>query len=498
MHRIKKKVTLINTIATFFLQATLILNNFIISKLILDTFGSDVNGLVSSLGQFLNYISLVEGGITGVIVASLYRPLAERDTKKVSAIIATAQKFYRRIGIFFAIYALLLGIVYPLIFQTGFSFVYIFYLVLILGFALIWQYIVSLSFQNLLVADKRNYVVSFTQALIKLGEIVLAIFAIKVYPEIHFLKLLTGMIFILQPIIYSRYVRKHYKIEKVDTTKAPAIKNRWSGFGINTAAFVHSSTDVAVLTIFTDLATVSVYSIYALVTTGLKKIINSLVSSLNPILGHAYAKKDFKNLNQKMDLYEYIVLMLVFFVFGVAGFLITPFVSLYTKGLTDANYYQPIFGILIVVAEALYLLKAPHLNLAYAANKFKEISKPAFIEAGLNIIISIILVPSLGLIGVTIGTIVAMLYRLIFHIYYTTKIIPGRSQWIYYRKITIFLLALVLNILICSLIPMMSETILGWILSGLVYSLIQGLILWIVSVVFFRKELKFLKTYLKK
>ncbi len=53
-------------------------------------------------------------------------------------------------------------------------------------------------------------------------------------------------------------------------------------------------------------------------------------------------------------------------------------------------------------------MKFPHLNLAYAANKFKEITVPAYIEALLNIVISVILVHKFGLVGVAVGTIVGM------------------------------------------------------------------------------------------
>ena len=60
-----KKITLINIIANIILQLTNIVSWFIIPKIILSNFGSDVNGLVSSITQFLSYITLVEGGITG-------------------------------------------------------------------------------------------------------------------------------------------------------------------------------------------------------------------------------------------------------------------------------------------------------------------------------------------------------------------------------------------------------------------------------------------------
>ena len=67
------------------LQMFTILSGFILPKIILTSFGSEVNGLVSSLNQFLSYISLVEGGITGVVMANLYKPIVEKDEQKISA-----------------------------------------------------------------------------------------------------------------------------------------------------------------------------------------------------------------------------------------------------------------------------------------------------------------------------------------------------------------------------------------------------------------------------
>ena len=50
------------------LQVVTVISGFIIPKIILTNFGSSVNGLVSSLNQFLSYITLIEGGITGVVL----------------------------------------------------------------------------------------------------------------------------------------------------------------------------------------------------------------------------------------------------------------------------------------------------------------------------------------------------------------------------------------------------------------------------------------------
>lgn len=493
----KNKITLLNVISALVLQVITIISGFIIPKIILYYFGSNVNGLISSLNQFLGYIVIIEGGITGVVMANLYKPLYDKDMEKVSSIIKTTERFYKRIGLIFIIYTFVLAFIYPLLFKTDFSYSYVCTLTFVLSISLFIQYMFSLTLMNLLNADKKVYIVSITKSIITILSIIFVIISVKIYPNVHVLKLLTGILFIIQPLVFNSYVEKNYKINKNAKENKSILKSRWNGFAINIAAFIHNGTDVAILTIFTNLSTVSIYSVYALVSSGLKQIIQSISSGISPTIGQTIANGNKEELHEKMNLYEYIILLLVYFLFTIAGLLITPFVMIYTKDITDANYCQPLFGMLLIVSEALYLIKLPHLSLAYNSNKFKEITKPAFIEAGLNIIVSIILISKFGLIGVAIGTLVAMTYRLIFHIYYTSKIIESRKPIIYYKKIIIFSIATLIGILICTnYISNVQYTVLSWIVHAVIYSIIFVVIYLVTSLIFFKNELKILKKYL--
>lgn len=495
----KNKVTLLNMISGLILQFFTLISGFILPKIILTCFGSEVNGLVSSLNQFLSYITLVEGGITGVIVANLYKPIVEQDNNKISSVLVTADRFYKKIGALFIAYSVILSIIYPLHFKTEFTFSYVCSLTLILSLTLLIQYMYSLTLRTLLNADKKGYVVNFTQTLIVIFNVLFALISVFIYPSIHVLKLISGSLFLLQPLIFNRYVKKNYKIDwKVEPDNS-LIKSRWNGFAINLAAFIHNSTDVTVLTFLANLKTVSIYSVYSLVGSGIKQMINACLSGIAHTVGQAYAKKNWKELNQKLDIYEYIVLILVFFLFTVTALLITPFVQLYTKDIVDTDYNQPLFGFLLVLAEALYLIKLPHLNLAYSANKFKEITVPAYIEAMLNIMISVALVKWIGLIGVTIGTIVGMTYRMVFHVYYTSKIVPGRAQCIFYRKLFLFAAGAGGGFVFCyKLLPLQTVTVGSWIVHAIFYCVVMGAILLAISILFFQNEMKFFWKYVKR
>ena len=155
----KNRRTLINTLSSLLLQIVTIVSGFIIPRLLLKSFGSEVNGLISSLNQFLNYITLVEGGLNAVILASLYKPLSQNDENKINSIISAADRFYKKISLIFIVYTVILGTVYPLLVKNSFGWSYIFSLTLILSINLFSQYCFSITWRTFLKADKKVYVV---------------------------------------------------------------------------------------------------------------------------------------------------------------------------------------------------------------------------------------------------------------------------------------------------------------------------------------------------
>lgn len=486
----KKGYTLINTISSILLQIITIISGFIIPRLLLEKFGSEVNGLISSLNQFLNYIALVEGGLGAVILANLYKPLVEKDNKKISAVVMTTQRLYQKLSVVFLVYTIILGIIYPFIVENNFSIDYIFSLTLILSINMFIQYCFSITWRTLLKADKKVYYVSFVQILVIILNIIGVIIAINLIPNVHIVKLITAIVYLLQPILFNCYVKKHYKIDKKAKTDKQSIQQRWSGFGINIAAFIHNNTDMVVLSIFSNLKNVSIYSVYYLVTTGLKNIITSISGGIVPTIGHIYAIGEREKLNKAFDSYEFVIFYTTFILFTVGGILITPFVILYTKGINDANYNRPLFGIFMILSEMVFCLREPYVNMAYSANKFKEISKYAYVEAILNIFLSVVLVFKFGLDGVAIATFISMLYRTICQIIYLKKNILQRRIKITVKKIVVFLVAAIIIIILSNLFLTLGElSITSWIMYTIKNTILAIIIFTIFSYVFFKEQI---------
>lgn len=108
----RKKRLIYNTISSLMFQIATIVCGFILPRLILKAYGSEVNGLVNSIMQFLAIISFLELGVGVVVEATLYKPLADKDSNKVSMIIASANKFFSKIGFILIFYVCFLSLIH--------------------------------------------------------------------------------------------------------------------------------------------------------------------------------------------------------------------------------------------------------------------------------------------------------------------------------------------------------------------------------------------------
>ena len=103
----RKKRAFYNLITSIVLQIVSIICGLIVPKLIA-TYGSNLNGLINSITQFLSYITLLEVGFGPVILSILYKPIANKDKSKIKRILKSSESFFRKISFIFIIYIIIL------------------------------------------------------------------------------------------------------------------------------------------------------------------------------------------------------------------------------------------------------------------------------------------------------------------------------------------------------------------------------------------------------
>ena len=156
----RSKKALINIISSFLLQIITIICGFIIPKLIIKTYGSNVNGIIVSIVQFLSFISLLESGFGPVIKSTLYKPIAKKDKATIEKILKASEKNFRSISYFFIIYIMLLIIILPILLNNEFDKLFAVSLIMILSINTFAQYYFGMTYRLYLQAEQRTYVIS--------------------------------------------------------------------------------------------------------------------------------------------------------------------------------------------------------------------------------------------------------------------------------------------------------------------------------------------------
>lgn len=486
----RSKKLLFNTGSALVYQIITLVCGFVLPQFIIPHFGSAANGLISSITQFLTIITLCECGVGAVVQSALYKPLAEKNDEEISKVVISSNRFFNGIVRLLAVYVVALVIVYPLIIRDGFSHVYTAAMVLILALSYFAQYYLFLTYRLLLNADQLSFVQLGAHSLALILNTVFTVVLIKLGASVHIVKLGSVAAFLIQPLIIKLYVDRHYNINlKLHLTEEP-LKQKWNGLAQHIAAVVQGNAATVVLTVFSTLENISIYSVYYLVAHGIRQVILSLNTGVKAMLGNMLAKNETDTLNKTFSTVEFAFHTVVTLLFGITGILILPFVRIYTANFTDASYIQPLFGALMVMGQAVYCLRIPYEIMIHAAGHYKQTQLSSIIEAMINIVVAVALVLAFGLEGVAISTIAAMGYRTVYLAWYIQKNILYRPIKHFVKHLLVDAICTLLMIAATCWIDIQPKNYYEWVADAIVVALICCSVCIIINFVMYKKEIK--------
>ena len=479
-----------NTTASLVTQIVTLICGFILPRFFLQHYGSEVNGLVSSISQFLGIISFLELGVGAVVQSALYKPLADRDREQVSKVMASANKFFRRLASILLVYVLFLLVIYPLMIERSFGFLYTAALIAAISVSSFAQFYFGIVNSLLLTADQRGYIQYNAQTITIILNTVICIVLIQAGGSIQLVKLASSLIYFVRPVVLRLYIDKRYQINwKIQYQEEP-IQQKWNGVAQHVAAVVLDGTDTIVLTMFSNLSDVSVYSVYFLVVKGVKTVFLSLTNGIQSLIGELWAKQELPELNELFGWTEWVIHTGTTFVFSCTAALIVPFVRVYTDGINDANYIQPLFALLLTLANAMHCLRLPYNIMVLAAGHYKQTQRNYIVAAIMNIVLSVATVKLWGLIGVAIGTLAAMAYQTIWLAVYDSK---NLIYWPLKKVCKQFLtdgVTFTGVVLISKLFQLRGVTYLQWFIVAVEIAIVAVILVLCVNLVFYRDKVE--------
>lgn len=468
----RNEETKLNIIFSLLLRLVSAIVGLVLPRMILVHYGSEANGMMQAINQILSYAVLFEFGIGGVIQAAFYKPLAEKDNEAISDIFNYTRKYFDKISILFLGLVIVFALTAKFIISTGFGYMYVVSMVFILALTTYFSYYFGLPHQLLMKAHQKIRIVNGIQIITILVNFVACVLLIKADCTVHTVKLASAFVFLLNPVVYRLYVKKNFKISKSVHDEERQYPRKRDGVIHHLSYFIHENTDIVLLSIICGAATVSVYSVYNSVMVMTTGILTAISSGISGAFGNMIALKENDKLKEQFDKYECANTAVGFGFFTVIMLLILPFVSIYTKGVEDIEYIRPLFAVLIGLGSLMYCIRIPYAIVVGAAGHYNQTKSGALAEVIINLVVSVCLIKPFGMVGVALGTFLAMAYRTFYTVWYLSKNILRRPARIFYTSLFVNIIVSVAVIFVLrSYLSWMPESILAFINEAIKISL---------------------------
>ena len=482
-----------NIIIALMSKIFVILSGVIAQGFILNSYGSEINGLTSTITQFMSYFILLEAGLGTASIQALYKPLVQRDKQGINGIINATRIQYMQIGFVFTGLWIVTSLCIPVIVTSSLEFWFVSATTLLTGIGTIFNYFFIGKYTVLLNADKKVYIINILDAIIATINCILKVLIINAGYSVIVVQLSAIGTVLLRLLILNIYFRKNYKfLDKSIMPNKQATKKRWNVLIHNIVGMVTNHTDVIILSVLSTLQNVSVYSVYNYIFSNLSSVIQTAFSNA-PLasFGQMQERKD-KNLNAKFQLYENIYIMLMHILLVSTALLTLPFIKLYTSGVKDIDYLDTTVALLFVLVQYLNLVRVPSALLITSGGYFKETQKGAIIEAIINLSVSIPMFFVLGLKGLLIGTVVALTYRSIDLVVFAYRnILQEKKNKFVLMLLNHFMVALLILFTYRHLIVIDINNWLTWITVALITVAFVAFIYLLNMMIMYRSSSKF-------
>ncbi len=410
-------------------QTVILVMGFLLPRLYLEQFGSEVNGVLSTIKQIFSYLCLLEAGVGLATTQALYGPVASSQQKKISSVLAATSSYYIRTGVIYTAAVLLISLVYALFAKTEVGPVVLFVLILLNAVPTLFSYFVQAKYKILMEVDGRKYVISNSETVLHLVSNLGKILAVLLFRSLILMQTVYCLLSLAQLIYLYFYARKQYPwLDFEEKPDFEAISQKESVLVHQISAMVFNNTDVLLISTLCDFAVASVYAVYNLFFAQVQTLITHIVSGFSFALGQLF-QSDRDRFLRLFRIYETYYVGATYLIYTLMAVFLLPLIQIYTGGIEDAAYTNPLLLLLFVLTQLLANGKLPVNHALEFSGHFRDTRSHALWEMGINLSVSVVAVWRFGICGALAGTVVALLYRNIVMLRFVNKTVLQRSVW---------------------------------------------------------------------
>lgn len=401
-----------NVVVNLTSQILCIVMSFVCRTVFIQTLGDNYLGVDGLFGNILSLLALAELGIGSTIIFHMYQPLAQKDHKKLGALMAVFKKTYRTIGLIIGLVGLALTPCYhffidPSIKIQNLTLIYLLYI-----FNSVVTYFYSYQ-QTIITADQKGYIVSLYRYGFCIVQNILQIIVL--------IKTRNFILYFCLQIVFSFFTNyflarkagkmypflKRYRHEKLSSEdRAGIVKNVKAMFMHRFGAVIVNGTDSLVISALFGVVSVGYYSNYNMIISKLTDFTSQIFTGITASVGNLGAVEGGKKSYR------------IYLVANFAGFWIFSFCSIclfcllnpFIEAWVGSTYVLPTQVMLFIV------LNFYATGMRQATQTFRDSfglfwydRYNAVAEAVINLVCSILLARAIGIAGVFLGTLISTL-----------------------------------------------------------------------------------------
>ncbi len=461
MDKSRTKNTTRNIGAGLFNQAISIILPFINRTAILWTLGAEFTGLAGLFSSILNVLNMAELGFNTAIVYSLYKPMADRNHKKICEIVSLFRKIYTVVGI-----VVLIGGLAVMPFLTHFIHgsypdsinLYIVYFLYLVNSAI--SYYLFAYKECLLIADQRQDVAKNIRTFVNIARYLAQLLTLLITKDFYAYLIVAIIGTVVTNLLIHASTRKRYPFYKRIKTrlKIPAeLKKQVGGLMINKICDTfRNSFDSLIISSFIGLTATAIYGNYYYIYSALYGIMLVIVHAMSASIGNSIVKNSEKTNYRHLLTFSQIYAGIIGFGVVLLACFYQPFMKIWAgEELMLPNYDMILFCVYF------YVINMNNIRNQYISGTgiWWRLKWSYIIEAVANLGLNIVLGKLFGITGVIIATIVTIFLfnylqrNMVLFKYYFKKERIGEfyRQQFYYLALSA--VGLVISFLICEYLP---------------------------------------------
>lgn len=484
-------------------QIIVLVLGLILPRIVISVYGSEVNGLTSTIKRVITLVSLAQSGISTAVTFSLFKPVYEHDNETIARILHNVRITFRRIGAITIICGLIASAALSFVESGYIPQIYIFIACFLMCSHTACVLCFISSYNVFFTATQDKYIISIglliAEGVTYLLEMVVALL------QLHYVLLYACCLvgFIVQFIFLSKQFDKQYKEFAIDhkiqyEKKGIPVK----GIGFATAnEIAHSvvaASQTVIISAVCGFAPASVFGVYSMVVSSLSLISRVFLTSFSPSYGSVFAEGNIEKTNRIFGIAQFAFMSISTLLFTAAMYLYLPFVKVYTSGVNDINYVNPLLSIEFVIYGLFYAFRIPYNVTVSVSGKFKKSGIQTSITAIVCIFLSLFLA-HINYTYVLLASILFYMTNTFYQHFMLRKEIPGFNNTAFWNHLIVSALSVILMYLIYQLTNtyFTVTSFSSWILLAIIVVMVSFGIVMLFILIFDRKQAKQTYMYFK-